>query len=87
MLSKVSKCLSNCPLIIITIMSSSKVLKELTQLKKEYVDQFFQFTEGQKVRYAELLNKRRDIVKNYYKNDLVFKPNSSTKSVKKEEVK
>ena len=68
-------------------MSTSKVLKELTQLKKEYVDQFFQFTEGQKVRYAELLNKRRDIVKNYYKNDLVFKPNSSTKSVKIEEVK
>ena len=68
-------------------MSSSKVLKELTELKKEYVDQFFQFTEGQKVRYAELLNKRREIVSNYYKNDLVFKPNSSTKSVKKEEVK
>ena len=72
-----------CPLIIIT-MSSSKILKVLTELKKEYVDQFFQFTEGQKVRYAVLLNKRRDIVKNYYKNDLVFKPNSSTKSVKKE---
>ena len=68
-------------------MSTSKVLKELTELKKEYVDQFFQFTEGQKVRYAELLNKRREIVRNYYKNDLVFKPNSSTKSVKKEEVK
>ena len=68
-------------------MSSSKVLKELTKLKKEYVDQFFQFTEGQRVRYTELLNKRREIVKNYYKNDLVFKPNSSTKSVKKEEVK
>ena len=61
-------------------MSTSKVLKELTELKKEYVDQFFQFTEGQKVRYAELLNKRREIVRNYYKNDLVFKPNSSTKS-------
>ena len=65
-------------------MSTSKVLKELTELKKEYVNQFFQFTEGQKVRYAELLNKRREIVSNYYKNDLVFKPNSSTKSVKKE---
>ena len=87
MLSKVSKCLSNCPLIIITIMSSSKVLKELTQLKKEYVDQFFQFTEGQKVRYAELINKRREIVSNYYKNDLVFKPNSSTKSTVSKEVK
>ena len=65
-------------------MSTSKVLKELTELKKEYVDQFFQFTEGQKVRYAELLNKRREIVSDYYKNDLVFKPNVSTKVVKKE---
>ena len=68
-------------------MSSSKVLKELTQFKQEYRDQYFQFTEGQRVRYNELLNKRREIVSNYYKNDLVFKPNSSTKSVKKEEVK
>ena len=68
-------------------MSSSKVLKELTQLKKEYVNQFFQFTEGQKVRYAELLNKRREIVRNYYKNDLVFKPNSSNKSTVSKEVK
>ena len=68
-------------------MSTSKVLKELTELKKEYVDQFFQFTEGQKVRYAELLNKRREIVSNYYKNDLVFKPNSSSKSTVNKEVK
>ena len=68
-------------------MSTSKVLKELTQFKQEYKDQYFQFTEGQKVRYAELLNKRREIVSDYYKNDLVFKPNSTTKPVKKEEVK
>ena len=68
-------------------MSTSKVLKELTELKKEYVNQFFQFTEGQKVRYAELLNKRREIVRNYYKNDLVFKPNSSSKSTVSKEVK
>tara|TARA_Y100001963_G_scaffold569_1_gene908 strand:- start:240 stop:443 length:204 start_codon:yes stop_codon:yes gene_type:complete len=65
-------------------MSTSSVLKELQEFKKEYVNQYFQFTEGQRVRYTELLNKRREIVKNYYKNDLVFKPNSSTKSVKKE---
>ena len=68
-------------------MSTSKVLKELTEFKKEYVNQFFQFTEGQKVRYAELLNKRREIVSNYYKNDLVFKPNSSSKSTVSKEVK
>ena len=75
-----------CPLIIIT-MSSTKVLKELTELKKEYVSQFFQFTPAQKDRYAELLNKRREIVSDYYKNDLVFKPNSSTKSTVSKEVK
>ena len=63
---------------------TSNVLKELTQFKQEYRDQYFQFTEGQRVRYNELLNRRREIVSNYYKNDLVFKPNSSTKSVKKE---
>ena len=68
-------------------MSSSKILKELTELKKEYVDQFFQFTSVQKERYAELLNKRREIVSNYYKNDLVFKPNSSSKSTVNKEVK
>ena len=75
-----------CPLIVIT-MSTSSVLKELTQFKQEYRDQYFQFTEGQRVRYNELLNKRREIVKNYYKNDLVFKPNSSTKSTVSKEVK
>ena len=68
-------------------MSTSKVLKELFQLKKEYVDQNFQFTTTQRDKYAELLNKRREIVSNYYKNDLVFKPNSTPKPVKKEEVK
>ena len=68
-------------------MSTSKVLKELTELKKEYVNQFFQFTSVQKERYAELLNKRREIVSNYYKNDLVFKPNSSSKSTVNKEVK
>ena len=65
-------------------MSTSKVLKELNELKDEYRKQLFVFTDTQKARYAELLNKRREIVSNYYKNDLVFKPNSSTKSVKKE---
>ena len=65
-------------------MSTSKVLKELFELKEEYKKQNLQFTPAQKDRYAELLNKRRDIVRNYYKNDLVFNPNSSTKSVKKE---
>ena len=69
-----------CPLIVIT-MSTSNVLKELTEFKKEYVNQYFQFTEGQRVRYAELLNKRRDIIKNWYDNDRV---QTSFKVTKKE---
>ena len=75
-----------CPLIVIT-MSTSKVLKELNELKVEWKRQYLQFTPAQKDRYAELLNKRREIVSNYYKNDLVFKPNSSTKSTVSKEVK
>ena len=68
-------------------MSTSKVLKELFSLKEEYRKQSFNFTNTQKERYAELLNKRREIVSDYYKNDLVFKPNSSTKSTVSKEVK
>ena len=68
-------------------MSSSKVLKELNELKVECKKQNLEFTPAQKERYAELLNKRREIVRNYYKNDLVFKPNSSTKSTVSKEVK
>ena len=75
-----------CPLIVIT-MSTSKVLKELNELKVEWKRQYLQFTPAQKERYAELLNKRREIVRNYYKNDLVFKPNSSSKSTVSKEVK
>ena len=62
-------------------MSTSNVLKELTQFKKEYRDQYFQFTEGQRVRYNELLNRRREIVKNWHDNDRV---QTSFKAVKKE---
>ena len=68
-------------------MSTSKVLKELNELKLEWKKQNLQFTSAQKDRYAELLNKRREIVRNYYKNDLVFKPNSSSKSTVSKEVK
>ena len=68
-------------------MSTSKVLKELNELKVEWKKQYLQFTPAQKDRYAELLNKRREIVRNYYKNDLVFKPNSSSKSTVSKEVK
>ena len=60
---------------------TSNVLKELTQFKQEYRDQYFQFTEGQRVRYNELLNRRREIVKNWHDNDRV---QTSFKVTKKE---
>ena len=68
-------------------MSTSKVLKALNELKVEWKKQNLEFTQSQRERYAELLNKRREIVSNYYKNDLVFKPNSSSKSTVSKEVK
>ena len=72
-----------CPLILITMSTStSSVLKELMEFKKEYVKQYFQFTEGQKVRYAELLNKRREIVKNWHDNDQVASSKPAKKEVK-----
>ena len=62
-----------CPLIVIT-MSTSKVLKELNELKVEWKKQNLTFTPAQKDRYAELLNKRREIVKQWYKDDKVASP-------------
>ena len=67
-------------------MSTSKVLKELNEFKDEYRKQLFVFTDTQKVRYAELLNKRREIVKQWYKNGQVSTTSKVTpKLVKKEE--
>tara|TARA_Y100001951_G_scaffold98651_1_gene99708 strand:+ start:539 stop:748 length:210 start_codon:yes stop_codon:yes gene_type:complete len=52
-------------------MKSSQVLRELQELRKTYSSQFFYFNDSQKQRYDELRSKRRDIVKEWYKNDLV----------------
>ncbi len=68
-------------------MSSSKVLKELFELKEEYKKQYLQFTPAQKERYAELLNKRREIVSNYYKNGQVSTSSKLTTKPVKEEAK
>jgi hypothetical protein len=64
---------------------TSPVLKELFALKEEYRKQFFVFTDTQKARYAELLNKRRDIVKQWYKDGKVSNSSKvTTKPVNKE---
>jgi len=66
-------------------MSTSKVLKELNELKEEYRKQLFVFTDTQKARYADLLNKRREIVSQWYKDGKVSTPSkATTKPVNKE---
>ena len=62
-------------------MSTSNVLKQLTELKQIYRDQYFNFTPDQQQKYIDLLNRRREIVKNWYDNDRV---QTSFKTVKKE---
>ena len=68
-----------CPLILITM--SSTILKQLNELKQVYRDQYFNFTSDQQQKYTELLNSRREIVKNWHKNDQVA---TSLKPVVKE---
>ena len=68
-----------CPLFLITM--SAQVLKQLTELKQIYRDQYFTFTQDQQQKYNDLLNRRREIVKNWHDNDQVA---TSSKPVKKE---
>ena len=60
---------------------SAQVLKQLSELKQIYRDQYFNFTSDQQQKYNELLNRRREIVKNWHDNDQVA---TSSKPVKKE---
>ena len=60
---------------------SAQVLKQLTELKQIYRDQYFTFTSDQQQKYNDLLNRRREIVKNWHDNDQVA---TSSKPVKKE---
>ena len=60
---------------------SSSILKQLIELKQLYRDQYFNFTPDQQQKYNDLLNSRREIVKNWYKNDQVA---TSSKTVVKE---
>ena len=68
-----------CPLILNTM--SSQVLKQLNELKEIYRDSYFNFTPDQQQKYTDLLNRRREIVKNWHDNDQVA---TSSKPVKKE---
>ena len=58
-------------------MNSSEVLNEIRDLKDTWRKQNFVFTSTQQSRFDDLLEQRRDIVKSYYKNDLVYKASAS----------
>jgi len=60
---------------------SSTILRQLNELKQVYRDQYFNFTSDQQQKYTELLNSRREIVKNWHKSGQV---STSSKPVVKE---
>ena len=57
-------------------MTPSQVLKELNELREEYRKQCFKYTPEQQSRYDRLMQLRRERVKYFYENDLVFKGSS-----------
>ena len=63
-------------------MRPSQVLKRLNELRKVYQEQTFKFTSEQQKEYNNLKEVRRERVKYFYDNDLVWKG-----SAKKEETK
>ena len=63
-------------------MRPSQVLKRLNELRKVYQEQTFKFTSEQQKEYDNLRQVRRERVKYFYDNDLVWKG-----SAKKEDTK
>ena len=63
-------------------MRPSQVLKRLNELRKVYQEQTFKFTSEQQKEYYNLKEIRRERVKYFYDNDLVFRG-----SAKKEDTK
>ena len=54
-------------------MRPSQVLKRLNELRLSYREQTFKFTSEQQKEYDNLKEVRRERVKYFYDNDLVFK--------------
>ena len=63
-------------------MRPSQVIKRLNELLKVYQEQTFKFTSEQQKEYDNLKEVRRERVKYFYDNDLVFRG-----SAKKEDTK
>tara|TARA_Y100000593_G_scaffold6519_1_gene12380 strand:+ start:309 stop:500 length:192 start_codon:yes stop_codon:yes gene_type:complete len=54
-------------------MRPSQVIKRLNELRQVYREQTFKFTEQQQKEYDNLKELRRERVKYFYDNDLVWK--------------
>tara|TARA_R100001510_G_scaffold56872_1_gene63322 strand:- start:959 stop:1150 length:192 start_codon:yes stop_codon:yes gene_type:complete len=54
-------------------MRPSQVIKRLNELRKVYQEQTFKFTSEQQKEYDSLKEMRRERVKYFYDNDLVWK--------------
>ena len=54
-------------------MRPSQVIKRLHELRQTYREQTFKFTSEQQKEYDNLKELRRERVKYFYDNDLVFK--------------
>ena len=54
-------------------MRPAEVLKQLKELKEAWRKQSFSFTQHQKVEYDRLLKMRRERIKYFYDNDMVWK--------------
>jgi len=63
-------------------MRPSQVIKRLNELRQTYREQVFKFTSEQQKEYDNLKQLRRERVKYFYDNDLVWKG-----SAKKEDTK
>ena len=66
-------------------MTPAQVLKELSELKEEWKKQNLKYTSEQQVKYDRLIQLRRERVKYFYDNDLVFK--GATKKLDKPKAK
>ncbi len=57
-------------------MKPSQILKEMKELRELYRKQGFSYTNEQKAAYDKLLELRRDRVRYFYENDMVWKGGS-----------
>ena len=58
-------------------MNSTEVLHQLKDLKEAWKKQNFVYSSTQQIKYNNLVEKRRDNIKFYYKNNLVYKASAS----------